>query len=793
MDNHGDLIGEFTLALLPKHLHLFNFITGHQTKEIRAEDPINLKAAEKMARLHDLLKESGYDGKKLEVYLVRLLFILFAEDTGIFEQGLFLDLLLEYTKEDGSSLGGDMATLFQTLDEKVAQRQKLLPDHFNAFPYINGNLFKEVLPQAAFSSELREMLIQASRLDWSLISPAIFGSLFQGVMEPEERREKGAHYTAEANIFKLIGPLFLDDLKAELEAIKLLKRGRKAKLEEFHLKLANLRFLDPACGCGNFLVIAYRELRMLELEGLIAEGETGQLGIEINHLIKVNVDQFYGIEIDEFPAQIAQVALWLTDHQMNQKVSAVFGYNYARLPLTTAPTILHGNALELDWREVIKPKDLDYILGNPPFVGKHNQSKSQSLELKSIFKKVNAAGNLDYVSAWYRKAAEYIQDTQIEVAFVSTNSITQGEQVGVLWGDLLDNWGIKINFAHRTFSWTSEARGKAAVHCVIVGFARFDRPVKRLFDYEVFKGDAHEIKVENINPYLVNGPSIVCLSRSSPMCEAPILAAGNKPVDGGNYLFLEEEMNEFVNQEPQAKEFFRPWMGAKEFIQDKKRWVLYLGEVSSAQLHKMPLVLKRVKKVQELRRASKKVPTQKLAQFPTQFECTLIPKKPYLLIPKVSSERRRFVPIGFIQPQIISSDLVFISKKAEIFHFGVLSSTMHMAWMRYTAGRLKSDYRYSVGIVYNNFPWPEAPTDKQKVAIEKAAQAVLDARQAHPHSSLADLYDPLTMPQNLTKAHHALDKAVDAAYSKTKFATELERVQYLFQLYAKYTKPKNQT
>jgi len=782
LDKNDEVVADFQLKDFPKQIKTFGFLAGYQIKEIKAEDPINIKAAEKMAQLHDSLKSIGYEGKDLEVYLVRLLFLLFAEDTGIFERNLFLDFLLDHTAEDGSDLAANLAQLFETLDTPKDKRLKNLPEHFALFEYVNGKLFAERLTMAGFDEQMRDQLIEASHLDWSGISPAIFGSLFQGVMDSEERRRLGAHYTSEPNILKLIDPLFLDDLKAEFKDC-----NNKKKLEKFHEKLGSLTFFDPACGCGNFLVTTYKELRLLELEVLKAIYKDQQvMGVE--HLILINVDQFYGIEIDEFPAQIAQVAMWLTDHQMNLLVSEAFGEYFARLPLVTAPTIIHGNSLEIDWESVVPKKKLSYIMGNPPFVGAKFQNTEQKTDMKRVFSGVKSAGILDFVTAWYLKAAQYIQGTAIEVAFVSTNSITQGEQVGVLWGELLERWDIKINFAHRTFSWTSEARGKAAVHCVIVGFGLMDKKTKRLFEYEDIKGNPVEIKTRSINPYLIDGPLLALKNRSKPICNIPGIRIGNKPIDGGNYLFLPYEKDEFLAKEPAAKEFMFRWMGAEEYINGKERWVLWLGDCPPEKLRKMPLSMERIKAVRAIRLASKSEPTRKIAETPTRFHVENFPKSEYLLIPKVSSERRKFIPIGFLPPEVIASDLVFISREARLFDFGILSSTMHMAWMRFTAGRLKSDYRYSVGIVYNNYPWPNEPKETDVKAIEKAAQAVLDARKNHPGSTLADLYDPLTAPKDLLTAHKALDKAVDKAYGKASFKSELERIQFLFALYARYTK-----
>ena len=781
-DRGGEIVAEFQLADLPANIKHFAFMAGYTATEVRPEDPVNIKAAEKMGRLHDELKAIGYTGHDLERYLVRLLFCLFAEDTGIFEKNLFRDLIQLHTAEDGSDLADRLNHLFQVLNTPHEQRLATLPEHLAAFEYINGDLFAESLPVAGFNADMRNMLLDACELDWAGISPAIFGSLFQSVMDAEERRNLGAHYTSEANILKLINPLFLEDLQGEFARVK----KSKKKLTEFHAKLSRLTFLDPACGCGNFLVITYRELRLLELEVLKVLYPGGQGVVDVGMLIRVNVDQFYGIEYEEFPAQIAQVAMWLVDHQINLKVSEAFGMYFARIPLQSSANIVHGNALEIPWESVVEQERLSYILGNPPFIGSKYQQPEQRAEIAAISGKIKGCGILDYVTGWYFLAAQYIQGTQIECAFVSTNSIAQGEQVGVLWKKLaVEN--ISINFAHRTFQWNSEARGKAAVHCVIIGFAAFSRKEKRIYEYDDIRSEPHEIKAANINAYLVDGPLVVLENQRNPLCDAPKVGIGNQPIDGGHYLFTPEEKAAFLAIEPKAAPFFRQWIGAREFLNGIERWCLWLGDCSPAELKQMPACIERIKKVQALRMESKRKSTLKLATTPTRFCVENMPAGNYLLIPGVSSERRKYIPFGFISPEIMASNLVNISQSAEPYHFGILSSTMHMAWMRYTAGRLKSDYRYSIGLVYNNFPWPINATDKQKAKVEQAAQAVLAARAQFPDSTLADLYDPLTMPAQLTKAHAALDKAVDTCYRSQPFTNELNRMQFLFALYEELT------
>jgi len=782
-DLDKDRTHEFLLEDLYKNVGLFGFIAGYETRSFGEEDPVNIKAAEMLGALHDLLKNVGYEGRDLELLLVRILFCVFAEDTAIFDRRQFTDYIELRTSEDGADLGPLLAQLFQILNTPDDKRQKNLDEHLAAFPYVNGKLFEDALQLASFDRKMRETLLDCCALDWGRISPAIFGSLFQSIMDKEARRNLGAHYTSETNILKALRPLFLDSLWAEFERIK--KDAKK--LAEFHEKLAHIRVLDPACGCGNFLVIAYRELRILELDVLRVLYKKEKDFLDIEHIVLLDVDQFHGIEIEEFPAQIAQVALWLTDHQMNQRVSTEFGKYFTRLPLRKAANIIHGNALNLDWRNIIMPQDLSYLVGNPPFVGKAFQNDEQKSEISKVFQGLKGVGVLDYVTCWYRKATEYMtENPSIRAAFVSTNSITQGEQVGVLWPDLFSR-RVRINFAHRTFQWSSEAHGKAAVHCVIVGFALQDEREKLIFDYETPQSEPHSIKAININPYLVNAPDIVLENRRKPVSSVPLMAFGSMPNDGGNLLLSTEEKEALIAQEPKAAPWIRRLLGSDEFINKIDRWCLWLVGITPEELRSMPAVLERVEAVRKHRLESKRPTTRELADSPSLFGEIRHPDSgAYLLIPRVSSERRYFIPIGFIMNDIVSTDANLIIPKAELFHFGVLTSTMHMAWVRAVCGRLKSDYRYSAGIVYNNYPWPESG-EKQRQAIEKAAQGVLDARALYPNATLADLYDPVSMPPELVKAHKTLDKAVDTAYRKTGFSVEAERVAFLFDLYRKLT------
>jgi len=775
---------EFPLAELHRHIHEFAFIPGYRQHRFEDQDPINLRAVKIMDDLHDALEAGGYRGHELERFLVRVLFCLFSEDTGIFEREAFRLYIEDRTKPDGSDLGLHLARLFEVLNTPADKRQKNLDETLAAFPYVNGALFAEKLGFADFNRDMRDSLLGCTRFDWSRISPAVFGSLFQGVMEPRERRQIGGHYTSERDILKVVRALFLDDLRAQFQRIG----GNKNQLKQFHQRLAKLRFLDPACGCGNFLVIAYRELRLLEIEVLKAlNGRQQQLNIETLSL--VDVDAFFGIEISEWPARIAEVAMWLMDHQMNVRLSEEFGQYFVRLPLTKSPTIVCGNALRLDWEEILPPERCSYVLGNPPFVGGKFQTPDQRADMKAVFADVDGHGLLDYVAGWYFKAAKYLRGTKIVVGFVSTNSISQGEQVGALWNQLFHRFGLKIHFAHRTFAWESEAKGKAHVHVVIIGFAGFDATNKRIYE-------CHEQKVvvtsaRNISPYLVEGPDRAIVNRSTPLCDVPEIGIGNKPIDDGNYLFTPDEKAKFLELEPKAGEFFRRWLGSAEFIHGLERWCLWLGDCPPDKLRQMPEAMKRVEAVRKFRLRSKSAPTKKLADTPTRFHVENMPEGRFLLIPKVSSERRRYIPMAFTSPKTMVSDLVFVFPHAALWHFGVLSSAMHMAWVRQVGGRLKSDYRYSARLVYNNYSWPETPTRKQRCAVEAAAQAVLDARDEYLKKRvvLADLYDPLSMPAKLVKAHAALDRAVDRCYRREPFATERQRVEFLFALYEKLTAP----
>jgi type I restriction-modification system DNA methylase subunit len=820
------------LAELPQHIEQFRFLTGYKKIATERQERINKAAAEKMADLHDAIKATGYGGKDLENYLVRLLFCLFAEDTGLFgENGTFLNYLQNWTHTDGSDLHGALSKLFDTLNKADDKRLKNLPQHLADFPYINGALFEGALAECYFDESSRLMLIECANLDWSEISPAIFGSLFQAIMHFEgeasnaktkKRREFGAHYTSEENILKTINPLFMDDLRAEFAKI-----GKsKPKLAAFHQKLAELNFFDPACGCGNFLIIAYRELRLLELEVIKAQwGKSLTAQINVDTLILCNVHQFHGIDIDDSAVHIATLAMWLVDHQMNLRVQEL-GLYYNRIPLKKKANIVYANALQIDWEDVIKPKECSFIMGNPPFVGSNFQTKEQKADCALIFQGIKGAGVLDLVAAWHVKAARYIQaNPSVPVAFVSTNSLTQGGQVALLWSELL-KLNIKLHFAHRTFQWSNEGRGVAAVHCVIMGFhcentvgwvASFCNPTHgtvnvglpksgnptymncRLFDYgDNIKGEPTEIKATRINPYLVDAPTVLIDKRTKPLSpNAPEMTNGSKPTEGGNLLLSQAEADNIRQNDPIAAKYIRPFIGSEEFINNLPRYCLWLKDSTSNDRLNSPEIQRRMTAVIKMRSASTDKETRKDAATPYLFQKIRQTDQPYLLIPRVSSEQRQFVPIGYLPSTVIASDLVFMLPNASLYDFGLLSSTFHNAWMRAVCGRLESRYRYSNTIVYNNFPFPENITPSAKTKIEAAAQQILTARKAEEimcteqgqKYSLATLYAAGNMPADLLKAHNALDKAVDAAYAYKGGKDDAARVAFLFEMYQQLTAP----
>lgn len=781
----NDTRHDFTLSEFADNIELLGFMSGwHTSKRPEKGKLADIEAAELLGKLHDELKNSGYTGHQLEVLLVRLLFCMFSEDNALFERRQFQDFIETRTREDGSDVGSQLNQLFETLSTPTESRSKSTPPILAAFPYVNGEVFSEQLSGAFFTSTTREQLLECCAFDWTAISPEIFGSLFQSIMSPDKRRELGAHYTSEANILKALNPLFLEGLALELEGAR---RNPRA-LRQFHDKLSGIRLLDPACGCGNFLVVAYREIRRIELEVLRElHAIDPTLATDISLLAKVDVDQMAGIEIEEFPAQVARVALWLTDHQANRALSLEFGKYFVRLPLKKSAKIHHGNALRVDWGSITPLDKLTFIVGNPPFIGSKMMTEENRNDLLACFSDSKNAGVLDFVSAWYAKAADYMRENPgIKTALVSTNSITQGEQVAALWNYVLSK-GVRIHFAHRTFKWTSEARGKAAVHCVIIGMAMGEpsKPCK-LYDYSQGADSQSLRTVSRISPYLIEAPDILISSRSTPICSVPEMVSGNKPIDGGFYLFTPEEKRAFITTEPGAEHLFRRWLGGEEFINGIERWFLLASAATPSQLRELPSVLSRIESVRNFRSASESPPTRALANTPLRFHVEFIPTSSYLALPQVSSERRSYIPIAYLGTDVLCGDKLRLINQATLYHFGVIVSSMHMAWMRTVSGRLKSDYQYSVKITYNNFPWPNA-TAAQIENIEAKAKAVLDARAVHTGCTLADLYDPLSMPANLAEAHAALDRAVEKAYSKAAFAGDPERVSFLFKLYEEMT------
>ena len=753
------------------------FLKQYKIPEVKAKEET---IEQKEKREHKL--------KSLNALCVRIVFCLYAEDAGIFgKRNIFHDYLKAYEVKDCRRA---LLELFKVLDTPVSERDEYLEEDLAQFPYVNGGLFSdETIEIPPLTEEIKELLLtKASEdFDWSDISPTIFGAVFESTLNPETRRSGGMHYTSISNIHKVIDPLFLDELQTEFhEILKIqVQRTKVKRLDEFQNKLASLTFLDPACGSGNFLTETYLSLRRLENE-VIREKVDGQMTLgDVHNPIRVSIQQFYGIEINDFAVTVAKTALWIAESQMMEETkSIVYGFNDDFLPLKTYVNITEGNALRLDWNNVISKSRLNYVMGNPPFVGARWMNKDQKKDMEYVFQGIKDFGNLDFVTVWYKKASDYILNTDICVSFVSTNTITQGEQPAIFWKPLFE-MGIHINYAYRTFQWDSEANLKAHVHCVIVGFSHVQNNRKKiLFDVD---GVPHSAK--NINAYLIDADNVFVASRKHPICDVPEIGIGNKPIDGGYYLFEKDEMENFVKKEPKASNYFHPWYGAREFINQKPRYCLYLGNCVPSELRKMPECMKRVEAVREYRLNSTSAGTRKIADNPTRFHVSNFPKGNYIVIPQVSSERRRYIPMGYMDETVLCSDKVRIMTEGTLYHFGVLESNIHMAWMRAICGRLKSDYSYTVNHVYNNFPWPSS-TDEQKEKIKKTAQAILDARALYPNSSLADLYDPLTMPPELLKAHNANNRAVMNAYGFSTKISEADCVAELIKMYQKLTEEK---
>ena len=774
----------------PQHIALVNlgddyyrlqFLVDTGSVHINKEMEVSMQAGEIVGRMYDaLIKEYDLSDPRsmryLNILCVRLVFCLYAEDAGIFgRHDMFHDYLDRYEAAD---MRDALLRIFDTLNTPVERRSKYLRPDLAAFPYTNGGLFAEQIDVPPFTEEMRHVLLQHASLDfdWSQISPTIFGGVFESTLNAVTRRSGGMHYTSIENIHKVIDPLFLDGLKRKLADITdepVFKRRLKA-LHEFQDQLASLVFLDPACGSGNFLTETYLSLRRLENQVIKLIYNMEPLDAFVNP-IKVSINQFYGIEINDFAVTVATTALWISESQMMAETESIIHHDIDFLPLHSYANIHEGNALHMDWRHVCPHPD--YIIGNPPFVGARLMSPEQKDDMLYVFgKDWKNLGNIDYVGAWYKRSAELMKGTSIQTALVSTNSISQGEQVANLWAPLMRD-GLKINFAHCTFRWDSEASLKAHVHVVLVGFSYVDNHNKFIFD------NGQTIKAAHINPYLVDAPDTFIYSRSKALCNVPAIGIGNKPIDGGNYLFKKEEMDEFIKKEPKSASYFHLWYGSEEFIHQKPRYCLWLGDCSPKEINEMPLCKKRVENVRLLRLASKSAGTRRLADRPTRFHVENMPNGDSIIIPKVSSERRRYVPMGFIHKGTFASDLVFLIPSATLYHFGILESNVHMAWMRVVCGRLKSDYRYSKDVVYNNFPWP-SPTAGQAEKIATTAQGILDARSHYPDSSLADLYNPNLMPYDLLEAHRANDRAVMAAYGFATRMTETECVSRLFDLYS---------
>jgi hypothetical protein len=780
---------------LHKHADWFMFLADKKLETIVEETPINRKAAYQISKLHEKLLEDNFVGKDLEVFLTRLLFCLFADDTGIFgEDGQFTKYI-HSTREDGSDTGSALATLFQVLNTPHSKRQTSLDERLQAFEYVNGSLFAERTEIPFFNAELRKILIDCAVLDWSDISPAIFGAMFQAVLEEnatdnkdrkETRRELGAHYTSERNILKVIQPLFLDDLWQEYEAAK----NNKIKLRALYDKLPTLTFFDPACGCGNFLVVAYRELRKLEneiIEQLFFKSGAGGL-LDVATLCRVNVGQFYGIEIDEAAAHIARVAMYITDHQSNLLAASRFGATRATVPLITTPHIHCGNAISIDWNSVLEASRCSYVFGNPPFIGKKEQNEEQKNEVLTLFKTIKGSGVLDYVCCWYVIAAKYIQlNKSVKCAFVSTNSITQGEQVGILWG-YLHSLGVLIDFAHRTFRWSNEGKGVAGVHCVIVGFSLENaNRNKKLYFYDDIDAAARLEIVNNINPYLVNAPFVAITKKSKPLCNVAAMNYGSMPIDNNFFTLSEEEREEFINENAENAKLIRVYVGGNEFINNELRYCLWLQNADLNVVNKSKLIKGRIDAVRSFRLSSDRAATNKLANFPMLFGEIRQPTTSYLLFPKVSSENRIYMPIGFMSADVIASGSALLIPNATLYEFGVLQSAMHMAWMRAVCGRLESRYQYSASVVYNNFIWATNASTELMGNVEAAASAVLKVREDCGNVTLATIYNNLTMPPALVKAHIELDKAVDKAYGYKGADDDASRVAFLFKLYEQAT------
>lgn len=786
------------LENLEKEYHRMQFLVDSENEQIKREMEVSLQAGQIVGELYDALYKQYNDPdspetqQSLNALCVRLVFCLYAEDAGVFgEHNMFHNYLKNYAIKD---VRRALIDLFQVLNTKPEDRDPYMEPELAAFPYVNGGLFaNESLVIPRLDEHIVDLILHKASedFDWSVISPTIFGAVFESTLNPETRRKGGMHYTSIENIHKVIDPLFLDGLREELKEIQeiTVTKTRKDKLRTFQDKLASLTFLDPACGSGNFLTETYLSLRRMENDVLRSLTDQMSLFGDSKNPIKVSIGQFYGIEINDFAVTVAKTALWIAESQMMKETTDIIHHEIDFLPLKSYANITAGNALRMDWEDVVPKDKLNYIMGNPPFVGYSLQSKEQKEDIRSVYvdekgKPYKTAGKIDYVSGWYFKAAQMMKDNTIRTAFVSTNSITQGEQVAGVWKPLYERFNVHIDFAHRTFIWNSEANDKAHVHCVIVGYstAAITKPKKLFSD-----GSFHIVK--NINAHLTDAPDIFIESRKKPLCNALVMTTGNRPADGGHLIIEANDYDNFIAREPQAKKYIKQLTGATEFINNKERWCLWLVDANISEIRKMPLVLERIEACKQDRLNSPDKGRQKLADTPMIFRETINPSS-YIIVPRVSSERRRYIPLGFLDDTIIPTDSATIIENASNYEFGILTSNIHMAWMRTVAGRLKSDYRYSKDIVYNNFPWP-TPTEAQKAKIEETAQGILDARALYPDASLADLYDERTMPPELRKAHVRNDQAVAAAYGLNKnspeFKSESACVAMLMRMYQALT------
>ncbi|WP_405323305.1 class I SAM-dependent DNA methyltransferase [Methanobrevibacter sp.] len=774
---------EIKLIQLEDNIKLFSFIYEDQVQHHEEQEELNIEAAELMGQLHDYLKNDGYTGKDLELFLIRLLFIVYAEDTGIFEENQFKNYISN--EDDPSTVGLKIQMLFRVLNQPEDERQQSLPEELKSFPYVNGKLFETQIIPPNFDNKMYYALKDICRFNWSGITPSIFGSMFQAIMNPKTRRNLGAHYTSEANILKIVNSLFMNKLWEEFYEAK----GSQWKLEALQDKISKLEFLDPASGSANFLIISYRELRLLEYEilSLLLDEDKKQVRFEARRLSKIKLGNFHGFEIEELPSLVSKVSMYLVEHQMDLMYESL-DIHKNNLPLPKSADIHNVNALRIDWKDIVEPSDNLYILGNPPFVGSSLQTDEQKADMATVFSDFKSYKNLDYVTAWYKKALDFMQGTTIECAFVSTNSICQGQQVPLLWKQLHEKYDFHINFAHQSFKWSNEAKNNAGVYVVIVGFSAIERENKTIYVYETPTSIPYSLKAKNINSYLVDFENVIIEQKSNPpICDVPIMVKGSQPTDDGNLLLSVEEKNELLIKEPNAEKWIRPLASAKEFLNGKERYCLWLKDISPSELSCLPEVCKRVENVREFRLKSKSKGTRDYAEFPTLFTQDKQPNNDYIVVPLTTSEKREYVPICFFDKNIIVNNSVGVIDCDDKYIFGIITSKMHMTWMRYVAGRLESRYRYANTIVYNTYPFPKNVSEQQKESVIKKAQEILNVRDNYPNESLANLYDSLLMPPQLKKAHQSLDKVVDKIYRSKKFKDDNDRMKFLFQLYLEYT------